>query len=80
MAVSAKALGIDTLPIADRVALVQEIWASIALEPEAFKMTNAQIVELGRRVADDEVNPGDVVSADEVFATARARLANRQWR
>jgi putative addiction module component (TIGR02574 family) len=78
MAVSAKALGLDTLPIAERVALVQEIWASIASEPEAFQMTDAQRIELGRRVADDDANPEDVVSAEEVFASARARLAKRQ--
>ena len=78
MAVSAKALGIDALPVAERVALVQEIWASIASEPESFPMSDAQRIELGRRVADDDANPDNVVPAEEVFANARARLAKRR--
>jgi putative addiction module component (TIGR02574 family) len=78
MAVSAKALGVDTLPVAERMALIQEIWASIASEPESFPMSDAQGIELGRRVADDDANPDDGVPAEEVFAAAHARLAKHR--
>jgi putative addiction module component (TIGR02574 family) len=78
MAVSAKALGIDALPVVERMALVQEIWASIASELESYPMSDAQRIELGRRVADDDANPDDVVPAEVVFEAARARLAIRR--
>ncbi len=78
MTVSAKSLGIDSLPIAERMALVYEIWASIASEPEKIPMSEAQRTELLMRDADDDANPNDVVAAKDVFAQARARLAKQR--
>jgi len=37
MAVSAKSLGIDKLDVDDRLALVEEIWASIVVDAKAFR-------------------------------------------
>ena len=75
MAVSVKTLGIDRLNIDDRLALVEEIWASICADAQAFPLTEAQRAELDRRVADDDAFPGDIVPWNEVKASARARLA-----
>lgn len=74
MAVTAKSLGIDKLDVDDRLALVEEIWASICADAERFPFSVSQRAELDRRVADDDEFPDDVVPWDEVKASVRARL------
>lgn len=74
MAVSVKTLGIDRLNIDERLALVEEIWASICADAKTFPLTDAQRAELDRRVADDDAFPDDVVPWDEVKVSARSRL------
>ena len=74
MTVFAKSLGIDRMDVDDRLALVEEIWASIVADARAFPLTPAQRAELDRRVADDLEFPSDVVPWSEVKAAARARL------
>lgn len=69
-----KSLGIDQLPRDVRVALVHEICDSIAAETAVMPLSDAQRAELDRRIADDDANPDDVVSWDEVKAKALARL------
>ncbi len=74
MAVSVKTLGIDRLNVDERLALVEEISASICVDTKAFPLTDAQRTELDRRVADDDAFPDDVVPWEEVKASARSRL------
>jgi putative addiction module component (TIGR02574 family) len=74
MGVTAKALGIDRLGVDERLALVEEIWASICVDAKAFPLTEMQRAELDRRTADDEAFPDDVVAWDEIKAAARSRL------
>ena len=69
-----KSLGIDQLPRDVRVALVHEIWDSIAAETVTVPLSDAQRAELVRRIADDDANPDDVVPWEEVKAKALARL------
>ena len=69
-----KSLGIDQLPRDVRVALVQEIWDSIAAEASVLPLSEAQRAELERRCADDDANPDDVVPWEQVKAKAQARL------
>ena len=75
MTVSAKAFGIDRLNIDDRLALVEEIWASICADSASFPLTEAQRAELDRRVADDEAFPDDMIPWEDIKASMRARLA-----
>jgi putative addiction module component (TIGR02574 family) len=74
MGISVKTLGIDRLNVDERLALVEEIWATICADAKAFPLTNAQRAELDRRVADDDAFPDDVVPWDEVKASVRSRL------
>ena len=51
MSPTLQALGIDRLSVAERIALVQEIWDSIAAEAEQAPLTEAQGKEVDRRLA-----------------------------
>jgi len=75
MTASLKELGIDRLDVEDRLALVEEIWASICADALIFPLSEAQRAELDRRVADDDAFPDDVIPWDEVKRSVRARLA-----
>jgi putative addiction module component (TIGR02574 family) len=62
------------LSAAERIQLVEDIWDSIAAEPDtALPLTDAQLAEIDRRLADHAKNPERARSWDEV----RARLWSR---
>ena len=69
-----KSLGIDRLNVDERLALVEEIWATICADAVTFPLTDAQRAELDRRVADDDAYPDEVVPWEEVKASVRLRL------
>ncbi len=68
-----KSLGIDRLSREERLALVQEIWDTIAAEPGSL-LTEAQRQELERRAAADDAFPDDVIPWEQVKAQTLARL------
>ncbi len=71
MSAALKSLGIERLSVDERIALVEEIWDSIA---EVTPLTEAQRRELDRRLEDHEANPDDVVPWEAVKAAIEARL------
>ena len=48
---------IRSLPIPDRVQLVEQIWDSIVEDEKAFELTETQKAELDRRIAAHEASP-----------------------
>ena len=74
MTLTMNALGIDRLSVDDRLALMHEIWDSIAAEPRNTYLSDAQRDELERRVAEHERNPQDVVPWEQVKADALTRF------
>lgn len=74
MTLMMNALGIDRLSVEDRLALMHEIWDSIAAEPRDSHLTDAQRDELQRRVGQHERDPLDVVPWDQVKADALSRF------
>jgi putative addiction module component (TIGR02574 family) len=70
-----KSLGIDRLSVEERLALVEDLWDSIAEESAAASLTDAQRAELDRRLADYASNPDDVVPWEDVKASITARLS-----
>lgn len=73
MAPTMKDLGIDKMSIEDRLALVQEIWDSIAAEADQVPLTEVQRKELERRLAAHAADPTNVIPWEEVKARALAR-------
>lgn len=69
-----QSLGIDRLTVDDRIALVQEIWESIADEVERAPLTDAQKQEIDRRLAAHRANPQAAIPWEQVKAEALARF------
>jgi putative addiction module component (TIGR02574 family) len=71
---SIKSLGIDRLPVEERLILVEEIWDSIAADSATARVTDAQRMELQKRIEEDDANRDDVAPWEQVKASTRARL------
>jgi putative addiction module component (TIGR02574 family) len=74
MNASIKSLGIDRLGVEERLALVEEIWDSIAADSTAVPLTDPQRLELERRIAEDVADPDTTRSWDEIKAATLNRL------
>jgi putative addiction module component (TIGR02574 family) len=74
MAVRMKDLGIDRLSVEDRLALLQEIWDSLAADVEQAPLSEAQRQEVDRRLAAHRANPQAAIPWEQVEAEALARL------
>lgn len=74
MTVSLKTLGLEHLSVEDRLSLDESIWESIAADPDAASLTQAQLAELDRRLAEDDLSPESAIAWSEVKAAALARL------
>lgn len=57
------------LSVEERVQLIEAIWDSIAADPTALSLTDAQREELDRRLDDFERDPADTLSWAEVRAS-----------
>ncbi len=66
------------LPAGERIRLAQELWDSIAPEAEAnpdlLPLSEEQIQELERRLAEHERDPSSALPWEEVRARLRARF------
>lgn len=74
MNASMKALGIDRLPVEERLTLVEDLWDSIAADSAAVPLTDAQRLELQKRIEEDDAHPDEVVPWEMVKASTLARL------
>lgn len=68
-----KKLGIDRLCLDERLALMHEIWDSIATEAEQRPLTEAQKQDLQRRLSADDVNCHAGSTWEEVKARSQER-------
>ena len=74
MNASIKSLGIDRLPVEERLALVEQIWDSIAADSAAVPLTDLHSAELQKRMEGDDAHPGDVTPWEQVKASTLSRL------
>ena len=58
------------LSVAERIQLVEDIWDSIAAEPDAVPLSDELREELDRRLADQAANPG----VGKPWSEVKARL------
>ena len=68
-----ESFSLDRLSRTDRVAVVNALLDSVATDYVPSTLTEAQLRELDRRIADDDANPDEVIPWEEVKAKARAR-------
>jgi len=74
MSVTLSSLGLDRLPRAERLEIVQALWDSIAADSGPPLLTDAQRIELERRADEDDADPDNVVAWEDVQARIQARL------
>lgn len=55
-----------SLPVVERIQLVEDLWDSIAEDSANLHLTDAQCSELDRRLDDFEANPASGVPWEEV--------------
>ena len=60
-----------SLPVNERMDIVEAIWASVATMPDALPLTDWQKEELDRRLAEMDADPNGGVTMEEVFAAIR---------
>lgn len=66
------AQGLRSLPLSERIQLVEDLWDSIAEETGAIKLTEAQRAELDRRLDEFEANPSGGMSWEEFKAKLKS--------
>lgn len=59
---------IAALSVEDRIRLVQAIWETIAADRVYPDLTEVQKREIDRRITDNEVNPDNVLTWEEIKA------------
>jgi putative addiction module component (TIGR02574 family) len=62
------------MSVQDQLELVEALWEGIAKRNAVPAPTDAQKMELDRRIADHEANPDDVISWSDVKAAALAHI------
>ena len=62
--------GFYKLSVAERIQLVEDIWDSIAAEPDEVQLSDELRDELDRRLADQAANPG----VSRPWSEVKARL------
>lgn len=66
---------VESWPVEDRLRLMEGIWAGLLDQGYDPGLTEGQIEEIERRLAEDDAAPDDVVSWEEVKAAALKRAA-----
>ncbi len=74
MSAKLAALGIDRLSVAERIALIEEIWDSIASEVEHAPLSEVEQQEVDGRLASHRANPQAAIPWEQIEAEARARF------
>ncbi len=78
MDVPATLAEIATLPVNERLGLVEVIWETIVAEPGQPELTDAQKRELQRHLAAHAASPDDVIFREEAKTQAMVGLRHRR--
>jgi putative addiction module component (TIGR02574 family) len=74
MSPALQALGIDRLSTVERLALVHEVWDSIAAETEKTPLSEVQQKEIDQRLSAHQANPNAAIPWQQVETEALDRL------
>jgi putative addiction module component (TIGR02574 family) len=74
MAIDVKALGIHRMSVEERLELLDVLLDSLEADQASPGLSDEQVAELERRLADADARPDDVVEWEEVKAEALSRL------
>ena len=66
MSPAMRTLGIDKLPAAERIVLLQDIWDSLVDEEAVPEVTEAQKRDLDRRLARLDAHPENVLTWEQI--------------
>jgi putative addiction module component (TIGR02574 family) len=66
-------LGIDSMSVEERIALVKDIWDSVAVDAGLLAPNALEKAELDRRLAEDDAAPDDAVTWETVKSEAHTR-------
>ncbi len=66
-------LGIDSMSVEDRIALVQDIWDSVAIDTGLLPPTSIEMEELNLRLNEDDSTPADTVTWESIKVDAIKR-------
>jgi putative addiction module component (TIGR02574 family) len=66
-------LGIDSMSIEDRIAVVQDIWDSVAVEAGLLPLSMAEKAGLDRRLDEDDTAPDNTISWGSIKTDAAKR-------
>ncbi|MCL4472098.1 MAG: addiction module protein, partial [Gammaproteobacteria bacterium] len=64
-------LGIDRLPVDERIALAQDIWDSVAQEAGLLPIQAQEQAELERRLKEDNASPDEVTDWNAIKQEAQ---------
>ena len=67
------ALGIDSMSVEDRIALVKDIWDSVAIDAGLLPPSTLEKAELDRRLAEDDASPNNTIAWETIKAEAQSR-------
>lgn len=60
-----------TLPAADRLDMIEQLWDCLAAAPETLEVTDAQRQKLDRRIQEMDANPDAGIAWEDVKAQRR---------
>ena len=64
---------IRELSVSERLALVEEIWDTISSDPASVPVSEAQIAEARRRLADHDSDPTSAIPWEDAEARLRTK-------
>lgn len=70
---SIQELGIDRLSVADRIALAQEIWDSVAESVQNTAPSAVEAAELDRRLAEDDSSPDAAIDWQRIRSAVQSK-------
>jgi putative addiction module component (TIGR02574 family) len=66
MSTTLESLGIDRLPLEEKIALAHDLWESIAADAEHLPLTEEQKRMLDRRIAELDADPSMALTWEQI--------------